>query len=226
MVGVKALLFDFDGLLVDTETANAQAWQEVFDTQGVRLSLPEWAAHWSAGSGDRLPTVEWLSRRATRPVDRELVTDVRRRRYRELVADLPLRPGIGSWLVRAAELGLRLAVVSNGRAENVRRHLHRLGVDGFEYVVAPDDPAERKPSPELYLRALRLLGIAADEALAFEDSPRGVRAATRAGVRCVAVPTAVSVHLSFPGAWRVVSEPAAVPLDAVVAPFESREFQR
>jgi HAD superfamily hydrolase (TIGR01509 family) len=231
---MKVLLFDFDGLLVDTETANARAWQEVFAAHGVTLALSEWAAHWATERSHRLSTLDLLCLRSTGTVDRDRVASLRRSRYQQFAADLPLRAGVDAWLARAVEDGHRIAVVSNGRGDRIRAELHRLGIAGaVERIVTPDNRRERKPAPDLYHRVLRELHVTPDRTVAFEDSPAGVLAASRAGIPCVAVPTVVSSYLSFPAAHLVVPDPSAVTLDAVLdtldgvtAPITPLEYRR
>ena len=184
---MKALFFDFDGLLCDTESAARHSWEELYTRLGHSLPASVWARMAGRSNGHEVATSD-LSVRIGRPVTQaELAW--RANRKQELADVEPLRPGIADLLSAALERGLRLAVVSSSGAAWVRPHLTRLGIlDNFDPVVTGDDEQRHKPAPDLYFRALSITGVAPAEVIAFEDSPSGVAAATAAGLRCVAIP--------------------------------------
>ena len=141
-----------------------------------------------------------------RPLDRETLETQRRDHELSLLELEGLRPGIAEYLQTAEQLGLRRAIVSSGSREWIDGHLARLEhTHGWDAIVTADlDRARAKPSPTLYLEALRLLEVDAGEAVAFEDSPNGVRAATAAAIFTVAVPNAITRDLGLDGADLVV----------------------
>jgi HAD superfamily hydrolase (TIGR01509 family) len=189
MTRVKALFLDFDGLMCDTEAAARRSWAELYAQLGHDLPVTVWARMVGRSNGHEVATAD-LSRRAGRPITGEELA-WRSSRKQELSDVEPLRPGVGDLMVAARRRGLILAAVSSSSARWVRGHLTRLGViDDFTTVITGDDEPRHKPAPDLYLRALAETGLAADEAVAFEDSPSGVRAALAAGLRVVAVPAA------------------------------------
>jgi HAD superfamily hydrolase (TIGR01509 family) len=184
---VKALFFDFDGLVCDTESAARRSWEELYTRLGQALPAPVWARMAGRSNGHEIATLD-LGTRVGRPVT-EAELAWRSARKQELSNAEPLRPGIADLIGAARERGLRLAVVSSSSAAWVRPHLARLGIlDHFDPVVTGDDEQRHKPAPDLYFRALSITGVAAAEVIAFEDSPSGVAAATAAGLRCVAIP--------------------------------------
>jgi HAD superfamily hydrolase (TIGR01509 family) len=210
-VSIRGLLFDFDGLIVDTETTSLASWQEVYREHGHELPLERWAAIiGTIGGFDPLAYLEELAG----PVDQEAV--LARQTERDLaLADLEeLRPGVLEYLEEARDLGLATAIVSSSSREWIDRHLGRLQrAEHFDAIVTADRVAERaKPRPTLYLEALDRLGLSAAEAVAFEDSPNGVRAAKGAGLFCVAVPNSVTASLGVEEADLVVRSLAELPL--------------
>jgi HAD superfamily hydrolase (TIGR01509 family) len=216
-VAVRALLFDFDGTLVDTESVDLRSWQEVFAAHGVEVPFERFALRIGTLNGpDELDELDAL---LGSPCDREAVEAERRRRELELLAAEPLRAGVGGYLATARELGLRLGIVSSSPRTWVESGLERLGIaDGWSVVACADgDRARCKPSPVLYLEALAALGVPDDEALAFEDSPNGVAAARAAGIFCVAVPNAVTRALDLSGADLLVESLDDLPLDRLLA---------
>ena len=193
---IRALLFDFDGLIVDTETPSYASWQEVYREHGQELPLDRWAAIiGTIGGFEPLDYLEELHG----PVDREAVRTRRREHELELLEIEDLRPGILDYLEEAERRGLKTAIVSSSSREWVDRHLIRLErAEHFDEIVTADhDPERSKPRPTLYLEALDRLGVAAGEAIAFEDSPNGVKAAKAAGIFTVAVPNGVTVALGL-----------------------------
>ncbi len=214
---IKALLFDFDGTLVDTESVDLRSWREVFEGHGVELPVDRFALRIGTLSGpDELDELNAL---LAQPCDRDAVTAARRARELELLALEPLRPGVEAYLEDARRLGLSVAIVSTSSERWIADGLLRLGVaDGWACIVcANGDPGRAKPAPALYLDALATLGVEPHEAIAFEDSPNGVTAARAAGIFCVAVPNEVTARLDLSHADLRVDSLADVPLGELLA---------
>ena len=214
---IRALLFDFDGTLVDTESIDLRVWHEVFEAHGVSVPVDRFALRIGTLTGpDELDELDAL---LDAPCERDVVTATRRRRERELLELEPLRPGIREYLDRAGELGLGVAIVSSSSRGWIDGNLQRLELlDGWAAVVSADgDTGRCKPSPALYLEALEALGVDAAEAIAIEDSPNGVAAARAAGIFCVAFPNDVTGALDFSQADLVLESLEDVPLDDLLA---------
>jgi HAD superfamily hydrolase (TIGR01509 family) len=189
---IRALLLDFDGLLYDTETSAYGAWEELFAQHGAHLSRSHWVAEVVGrppGASSFDPIAE-LERVTGERLDRAAVLAERDERRRAMLPH-QLMAGADEFLAGAAQRGLKTAIVTSNSRSNVRAHLARAGsTHRFDAIVSADgDPARGKPRPTLYLEALRELGVGADEAIAFEDSPNGVAAATAAGIYTIAVPS-------------------------------------
>jgi HAD superfamily hydrolase (TIGR01509 family) len=210
-VGIRALLFDFDGLIVDTETPSFASWQEVYREHGQKLPLERWAAIvGTIGGFEPLDYLEELHG----PVDREAVQARRDEHEISLLEIEELRPGVLDYLEEAQRVGLKTAIVSSSTQQWVNRHLARLEqAEHFDEIVTADlDQARAKPRPTLYLEALKRLGVSANEAIAFEDSPNGVTAAKAAGIFTVAVPNGVTASLGLEEADLRLESPAELPL--------------
>lgn len=203
------LLLDFDGVVCDTERAALLAWQDLYDRLGVPLSPDVRARMLGNSAGARVALAD-LADRLGRPVgDDEWLWQRQRRTTRCGVA--PARPGVER-LLRTAE---GAAIVSSGAAGWVEEHLRRLGLRRyFDFLVTGDDTARHKPAPDLYLLALERAGVGAGDALAVEDSPRGVEAARAAGLRCVAVP------------WEPALAPGLAGADAVLSSLDGLDLRR
>jgi HAD superfamily hydrolase (TIGR01509 family) len=215
-VAVRALLLDFDGTMVDTESVDWRSWEEVFEQHGVEVPRERFLLRIGTLNGpDELDELDAL---LETPVDRDAVQAARRARERELIADEPLRPGVERLLEEAAELGLKVAIVSSSTRGWVQSHLERLAVEHHVALVhcADGDRDRCKPSPVLYLEALERLGVRAGEAIALEDSTNGVAAAKAAGVFTVAFPNPVTSGSDLSAADLVVQSLEDVPLRSLL----------
>jgi len=200
MRDIEALVFDFDGLILDTELPIYRAWYELFERHGAQpLSIDEWAAEIGTVRGLDLPGL--LVERATRPVDLD-EADVWRRAHRDLLlAEQQARPGVEDWIAEAEAAGLGVAIASSSEADWVLPLLERIGLHTrFACVVNAGGALGAKPAPDTYLEACARLGVEPASALAIEDSPHGIAAAKAAGLRCVAVPHELTETLDLSAA--------------------------
>jgi len=217
---IRALLFDFDGLLVDTEGPSYAAWADVYRQHGHELTLETWSA--AIGTLEGFHPFEELEGRLGHPLDRESV-DAARRAAEDAATELEeLRDGVADYLHEAERLGLARAIVSSSGHKWINRHLARLDLlEGWSCIVAANgDAARAKPRPTLYLEALDRLGARAEEAIAFEDSPNGITAAKAAGIYCVAVPNPTTASLDVTHADVVLRSLEEVPLGELLRRVE------
>jgi HAD superfamily hydrolase (TIGR01509 family) len=192
----RALIFDFDGLILDTEGPVYRSWLEVYEAHGESLPFERWVQIVGSTTAGFHPQ-HHLEERLGRPLSQE-VLDGRIGRRTEMILAEPLLPGIVQHVDAARSLGLKLGVASSSTRDWVSGHLERLGIlDRFDCIRCRDDVAHAKPEPDLYLAVLACLGVSATEALAIEDSPHGVTAAKRAGLRCVAIPNPITARLDL-----------------------------
>jgi len=211
---IEAVVFDFDGLIVDTEMPSYLSWREVFERFGCELPEVE-HAHTIGAQFDRL---ELLKERATceLPPDDEL-RDIKQRRHLQLLAEAKPLPGVVAWFDEADALGLPIGIASSSPSDWILGHLDDLGLrDRFGAVVCCGTERPPKPSPDCYLAACDELGVAPTNALAVEDSANGVAAAKTAGLRCVAVPNALTRHLDLSAADVLLASLAEASLADVI----------
>jgi HAD superfamily hydrolase (TIGR01509 family) len=213
---IRAVVFDFDGLVIDTEGPVYQGWVEVYAEYGQHLPVDFWSTIIGRGQ-TYFDAIADLERRVGRPLDREAVQARWRRRARELVAGLQTRPGVREWHAEALARGVKLGVASSSSRTWVTGHLERLGLDGWHCVRCRDDVERAKPAPDVYLAALSCLGVAATEAVALEDSATGVEAAKAAGLHCVAVPGPMTSNHDFSRADLLLASLADSSLERVAA---------
>jgi HAD superfamily hydrolase (TIGR01509 family) len=200
---IKALIFDFDGLILDTETPEVDVWTEIYAGYGFEFPFDDWvktvggygisnfdaAVHLHEITGDSLDVNALRLRHRDRSMERILAT--------------PVREGVTDYLTEAKRLGLGLAVASSSSHDWVDTHLTRLGLlRQFDRIICSDDiaPGRTKPNPDVFLLAVEQLKVPKEAAIVFEDSPNGVQAANRAGIFVVAVPNPLTFRLNIEGA--------------------------
>jgi len=212
---IHALIFDFDGLIIDTEWPDFRSWQETFQAYGCTLSRDEWS-RWIGTLGLYDPYAR-LEEELGRPLDRAEVRVQRRARFDALMAGQPILPGVLSTIDAARQRGLKLGIASSSPRSWVWGQLEPLGLAArFDTVQCSDDVGATKPDPASYLAALAALGVDGRQAIALEDSPNGVLAAKRAGLYCVAVPNSMTRGLVFAQADLQVDSLADLSLDELL----------
>jgi HAD superfamily hydrolase (TIGR01509 family) len=215
---MRALFFDFDGLICDTERAAQRSWAELYALLGTTLPPAVWKRMAGRSNGHETAAAD-LGARLRRPVTAGELS-WRAARKQALSNVEPLLPGVAELLATAESRGLLTAVVSSSPAGWVHGHLSRLGIlHRFHTVITGDDEPRHKPAPDLYLRALATTGLPPRDAVAFEDSPSGVTAALAAGLRCVAVPNGAAARAhGLDHATLVLPSLADFDLDIVAVP--------
>jgi HAD superfamily hydrolase (TIGR01509 family) len=210
---IRALIFDFDGLILDTEGASYQSWAEIYEEHGGTLTMDVWSRV-LGGSGLEVDHIARLEEASGRAVDPDEIHRRRLRRKLALIDAEEALPGVLDYIAAGKRLGLKLAVVSSSPHQWVDGYLAKLGIEReFDAVICGDDAERVKPAPDLYLLALDRLGIGPKEAVVFEDSPNGVTAAQAAGIFCVAVPNPISAQLSTDHADLTLPSLADMPLE-------------
>lgn len=202
-MSITSLIFDFDGLILDTETPDFQVWQEIYREYGHELPLESWAR---IIGGHGVATFNAAQHLADLTGGAQQAASLRARQQEKsdrFIAALTAMPGVLPLLAEARAAGLKLAIASSSPHDWVNTHLTRLGLyDRFDPIICAEDvaPGRTKPNPDLYLKALEVLNIPAAQAIVFEDSFNGVKAARAAGIYVVAVPNTVTALLGVDGA--------------------------
>ncbi len=217
---IQALIFDFDGLIMDTETPILQIWQEIYARYGQDFPRDEWVRTVVGSTDDNFDPVDELIRLTGLQLDHQALHEQAYRTRLELQAVLPPLPGVVDYLGTARRLGLRLAVASSSPHAWVDGYLRRLGLyDLFDAIICREDVLRVKPDPDLFLAALAALSVRPDQALAFEDLPNGVKAAQAAGLQVVGVPTSITAGLGTLSADLTLASLSDLSLPRVLSHF-------
>jgi HAD superfamily hydrolase (TIGR01509 family) len=216
---IQALIFDFDGLILDTETPEFVCWQNMYREHGFELPLEKWGSIVGGGGHSNFDAAEHLSALSQGRLDS---ASLRARNHLEsqnvIMAQGPM-PGVVEYLEEAKRLGLKLAIASSSDRLWVYTHARRIGVfDYFDQVITAEDVGfgRTKPNPDLFVTALSRLKVPKEAAIVFEDSPNGVTAAQRAGIFVVAVPNMVTSTLTIRGADLILSSLSDLPLSQLL----------
>jgi HAD superfamily hydrolase (TIGR01509 family) len=200
---LKALIFDFDGLILDTETPEFVSWQAIYRVYGHELPTERWGSIIGGSGLAHFDAAEHLVELTRGGADAPALRARHRAENDALILAQSVLPGVTDLLDEARRLNLGLAIASSSPHAWVDTHLARLGLSGrFDRVICADDvPAGRtKPNPDLFLKALDTLKVKPEQAVVFEDSPNGVQAARAAGIFVVAVPNPTTALLELDGA--------------------------
>ncbi len=220
---IKAIVFDFDGLIIDTETPAYEAFREVFRTYEVELSLDTYAQCIGTTFAVFNP-FNYLAECLGREIDSETVKRQVDEHHRNLLEQATLRPGVLDYLNFALESGLRIGLATSSPLSWINPYFDRFDLRPyFNSITTSDEVANVKPDPELYLKSLVKLGVTGSEAIAFEDSLNGLRAAKAAGLYCTIVPNPSTQHFPFQHHDLMLGSMDEMPLADVIRRIETRE---
>jgi HAD superfamily hydrolase (TIGR01509 family) len=192
---LKAVIFDFDGVVADTEPVHLRTFRGVLAEEGLVLAEEEYERNYlgltDAACFEAVALAQGV--RLSPPHLRDLVARKSRAMQEAIVREVVVTPGVQRFVKTVAER-YRVAIVSGALREEILLCLDRAGLQGvFEHITSAQDVGSGKPSPEPYLRALHHLALrrplAAGQCLAIEDTPKGIQAAQAAGLRCLGVAT-------------------------------------
>ena len=216
---LKALIFDFDGLILDTETPEYLAWKNIYQEYGFELPHEEWGKIIGGYGLSNFDAAEHLSLLSQGRLDSVSLRSRHKLECSASIARESVLPGVLDYIHEAKRLGLKLAIASSSPHSWVDNHAKRLGIfHYFDKVICADDVAvgRTKPNPDLFLLALNQLQIEKEAAVVFEDSPNGVLAANRAGIFVIAVPNPVTALLVIEGANLILRSLSELPLIALL----------
>lgn len=222
---IHAIIFDFDGLILETEEPTYKSWQEVYASFGYPLPFSTWSSMVGTTHSDFDPLGE-LQKLVKHSVDWGRIESLRQASEYQLIVSQPVLPGAIDFLYAARRLKLKIGLASNSSNPWVIGHLSRIGLlDYFDCIRTSDDVKRIKPDPELYLSVLHGLGVKPEHAFALEDSPVGIRSAKGAGLRCVAVPNVITSQLDLSEADYRLDSLLEMPLERLLKIVETVKTQ-
>lgn len=188
---LELVVFDVDGLMIDTESV----WKNAFDKAGDKYGIPNLGdTLFPSLIGKRLEDEqELLDRLLPSDIQNQLINEWRQIGLSSLEKEVPVKPGLYEMLDYLEQHHIKMAVATTTRRELTEQRLKKIGVyDRFDYVLCGDEVTKRKPDPEIYLSVLKKMNTDAKNAIVLEDSVVGVEAAYRAGIDCIQVPDLIA----------------------------------
>jgi HAD superfamily hydrolase (TIGR01509 family) len=223
---IHAVIFDFDGLILETEEPTYKSWQDIYHSFGYPLTFDTFSSMVGTTHGDFDPRLE-LETLMNQRLNWEELEITRRAIENGYIEAQPVMPGVEAYLSDARQLGLKIGIASNSPLPWVTKYLTMLGLqDCFDFISTSDVVQRLKPDPALYVSALKGLDVQASEAFALEDSPLGIRSAKSAGLLCVAVPNVLTRRLDLSQADFQLDSLTDMPLDELLRRIQDLKTQR
>jgi|SRR6266850_3523302 len=194
-LAARAVLWDLDGTLIDSEELHWTSWRETMAQEGIAITHDQFLARF--GQRNEVGLSKWLGEGAT-PEHVQKIASAKEQRYRELIRSKGISPlpGVVAWVHRLHDEGWLQAVASSAPCENINAVLEALNATKvFQGIVSGDDVRCGKPDPEVYLKAAASVGVPPERCIVVEDAAAGVEGARRAGIRSIGV-SHHGIHLS------------------------------
>jgi HAD superfamily hydrolase (TIGR01509 family) len=218
---IKGIIFDFDGLICDTETPELRAWEALFNDYSLIFPFDRYKQTIGSVHNDETPFIlleDMLAQPINRVKTKEKFTYVRN----NLIELEPIRPGILDYIKKANAYQLEVGLASSSPRAWIDYHLNRLKIsDCFGCIRTFNDVSKTKPDPELYLKTLDCMNLKPNEVIALEDSPNGVAAAKKAGVFVVVFPNEVTGNFDFDNADLLIDSIEDMPFDYLIKLFSN-----
>jgi HAD superfamily hydrolase (TIGR01509 family) len=203
-MALKGLIFDCDGLIIDTEMPCCKAWMELFSTYGFSFTIEDYQKIIGTGHNLYDPS-KHLSQLTNGLMDSHEILIQNRIRTRQLIEFQSMLPGVLDFIVAINHMGLPMAIASSSDREWIEGYLSKLNIRKyFSVVCTSNDVQNVKPDPELFLLAAKKLELDPSDLIVFEDSPNGIKAAKAAGITCIAIPNEVTKNMDLSLATRIV----------------------
>ncbi len=216
---VDAIIFDFDGVIIDTETPDFEVWQEFYREHGLDLSAELWLTRVGSVNGTGFDPAAHFEKLTGAHLDSTFIKE-HFDSYVQRCGQQPVLPGVKELLTMASEKGIKLAIASNSYLDWVERWLRQHTLyKYFDCICTRGDVKQGKPAPDLYLKAAECLNTSVDCCVAIEDSPFGMEAALAAGIRCIAVPNELTKYLERPNVALTINSLAEYDLAGLLAKF-------
>ena len=216
---IKAVIFDFDGIIISSKVAEYISWRRVFGAYNCRLDIRKWIRIIDNPMGEFDPAQVLFDK--CKYKDKIKIKDINTLRsnlYESLRSSLRPLPGIVDFIKQCIAKRLLVGLGSNGTHDKVSSHLMRLNIINlFNSIKCRDDVENKKPSPDIYVALLKELKLESSEVIVFEDSPPGISAAKAANLYCVAVPNKITKYLDCSEADRIIPCLKNIPLNSLTA---------
>lgn len=215
---LKALLIDFDGLVIDSESVWYDLYHEVLlRDYDYDLSIKDFLVCVGASSFELF---EFLSQNISEEVDIEKLKEETTKKFIEESKEIEIMPGVREIIEQAKKLGLKTCIASSASRPKPEYHLTRFELINQIDEMSTGDLSERlKPAPDIYIKATELLNLEPSECLALEDSKNGLISATAAGIKCIIIPNRITELSEFSGYYKKYYSLNEINLEEIIEEF-------
>jgi HAD superfamily hydrolase (TIGR01509 family) len=218
-MAVDAIIFDFDGVIIDTETPDYELWREFYQSHGLDLPVDLWLTRVGMNEGTGFDPAQYFTEVTGNMLDHEFLSS-QFTNYLKRCDEQPVLAGVELMLQQAEDRAIKLAIASSSYRDWVVPYLRKHNLyEYFDCICTRELVKMGKPAPDLYLKAVECLEVPKDRCIAIEDSPNGMRAALVAGLRCISVPNALTCRLEAPQVALTITSLEEYDLDKLVAQF-------
>ncbi len=205
MAKIKAMLFDMDGLMIDSEPFSFKAFKSVFEKYGRQLSKEEYIRRY-VGVSEAEESKDMVVR-FNLPISAEELVQAKRTLYKQLLKDNVItQPGLMELLEKLHQYNYKTAIGSSSTLKNIKAVINKLKISSLIGTYASAEEVNNgKPAPDVYLLAAKKLGVSPAGCLVLEDAPKGVQAAKAAGMLCFAIPSNETKGQDFSMADKVLN---------------------
>ncbi len=201
---ITAFIFDFDGLIIDTEYSSYQTWFDIYQTYQIDLPMTEWIKC-VGSSNDEFDPIRYLRTKTDAFLDETKIRKQQFERHHNISHSMPILPGVETYLNYAKQNNIKLAVASSSSYRWVSSHLETKGLlTAFDLIITADDVDRVKPAPDLFIKVKEEFGLKDYEGIIFENSAHGILAGFLSKLFCVAVPNTITQGLNFEKADLVI----------------------
>ena len=215
---IKAIFFDFDGIIVHTKGIEYESWRRVYSVFDCNLNIKRWIKIINNIQGIYDPSLILFSEclyKYHRKINRKNVRDLQKKLYESMLNHLSPISGVMDLIKECSKQKIFIGLASNGTSEKINFTLKRLKIfKYFDEIVCGENVENRKPAPDVYNELLKKAQISPSEAIVFEDSPSGILAAKTANIFCIAIPNKITKHLDLEGA------------DVIIEKFSKLSFEK
>lgn len=202
---LKAVIFDFDGTILDTETPEYKIWTDIFQDYNQILPIEIWVKYIGTTWGSFDPG-NYLQELCNFEVNVKQIKSFAREKYFQILDVSPLRPGIEELISILINASIPIALASSSPLYWIKQHLeHRGLLEKFSFISTADEVKVVKPAPDIYIDLLNKMKMLPTDVITFEDSPNGIKAAKNAGIFSIAVPNDLTMHSNLSEANMIIS---------------------
>jgi len=221
---IKGIIFDFDGLILDTESVEVNIWETIFQQYGLVFPLDRYLQY-IGHTTDNQFVLEFMAEKGLSSEQIKAADEIHQRLLNSPGIFHEPREGVRDFIQSAKNHAFKLGIASNSSHDWVYNHLRHLKLmHYFDTIGTRDEVSHSKPHPEIYHFVLKKLALQPEEVIAFEDSPNGIQAAKNANIYCIAVPNPITAKMEIKHADMIFHSFAEINLQEIKNNIKNNQY--